>query len=215
MYGEKITNRNACTCKSKVPAAEWQFWLDEKTERKMFIGPVDVKATKKVKTRLARQESRDTSPKKQKQTFVEELNEDSQSSSLEEESEVSSIDSQQSADFEFDFEKYQNTFQYKELSEIMERTGESNRDACKIVNACMTDMGFIFPTYLLDPVKLRRQSKHWREITAKQHTTALSGLSCLGFDGRIDITRSILDKKSYTQLELLEFLKEDHYVIVS
>ena len=57
--------------------------------------------------------------KKQKQTFVEELSEDSQSFSLEEESEVS-IDGQQSADFEFGFEKYQNTFQYKELSEIME-----------------------------------------------------------------------------------------------
>ena len=134
MCGEKITNRNACTCKIKVPAAEWQFWLDQKTERKMFFGPVDVKATKKIKTRLARQESRDTSRKKQKQTFVEELSEDSQSFSLEKESEVF-IDSQQNADFEFGFEKYQNTFQYKELSEIMERTGVSNRNACKIVNA--------------------------------------------------------------------------------
>ena len=130
---------------------------------------------------------------------------------MEEESEVSR-DSQQSADFEFGFEKYQNTFQYKELGEIMERTGVSSRDACKIVNACMKDMGFVSPTYLFDPAKLRRQIKHWREISAEEHATALSGLSCLGFDGRIDITRSILDKESYTQLE---FIKEDYYVIVS
>ena len=40
----------------------------------------------------------------------------------------------------------------------------------------------------------------------------MSGLSCLGFDGRIDVTRSILDKESYTKLE---FIKEDYYVIVS
>ena len=40
----------------------------------------------------------------------------------------------------------------------------------------------------------------------------MSGLSCSRFDGRIDITRSILDKESYTQLE---YIKEDHYVIVS
>ena len=37
-------------------------------------------------------------------------------------------------------------------------------------------------------------------------------MSCLGFDGRIDINRSTLDKESYIQLE---FIKEYHYVIVS
>ena len=169
------------------------------------------KSNKKIKTRLARQESRDPSRKKLNQTFVEELSEDSQSSSLEKEPEVS-IDSQQRADFEFGFEKYQNTFQYKELSEIMQRTEVRNCHACKIVNACMKDMGFVSPTYLLDPAKLRRQRKHWREISAEEHATALSGLSCLGFDGRTDITRSILVKESYTQLE---FIKKDHYVIVS
>ena len=154
---EKIAHCNACTCKTKVPAAEWKFWLDQKTRRNMFIGPVEVKATKKIKTRFARLESRGTSRKKQKQTFVEELSEDSQSSSLEKESEVS-IDSQESADFEFGFEKYQNTFQNKELSEIMVRTGVSNQDACKIVNACVKDMGFVSPTYLLDPAKKTKKA---------------------------------------------------------
>ena len=57
MCGKKITNRNACTCKTKVLAAEWQLWLDQKTERKVFIAPVDVKATKKIITRFARQEN--------------------------------------------------------------------------------------------------------------------------------------------------------------
>ena len=36
----------------------------------------------------------------------------------------------------------------------MERIGVSNRDACKIVNACTKNMGFVSPTYLLDPAKL-------------------------------------------------------------
>ena len=72
--------------------------------------------------------------------------------------------------------------------------------------------GVCFSYLLLNLAKLRRQRKHWKEISAEEHATALSGLSCLGFDGRIDITRSILDKESYTQLE---FFKEDHYVIVS
>ena len=70
--GKKITNCNACTCKTK-PNYQQQngnFGWNKKTDRKMFIGPVDVKATKKIKTRLARQESRDTSRKKQQQTFV-------------------------------------------------------------------------------------------------------------------------------------------------
>ena len=75
----------------------------------------------------------------------------------------------------------------------------------------MKDIWSVSPTYPLDPAKLRRQRKHWREISAAEHATALSGLSCLGFDGKID-TRSILDKESYTQLE---FIKEDHYIIAS
>ena len=83
-------------------------------------------------------------------------------SSSEQHSEVS-MDSQQSEDSDFGFQKYQNTFEYYELSEIMERTAVSNRDACKSVNACMKDLGFDSPVYVLDPAKLKRQRKHWRE----------------------------------------------------
>ena len=54
--------------------------------------------------------------------------------------------------------------------------------------------------------------KYWRDVFTTEHTSSLSGLSCLEFNGRIDTNRSLIDKEGYTQLE---FVKEDHYVIVS
>jgi len=169
----KITDRGSCKCKNKVPATEWEFWLDQKNNRKLFIGAVDVAATKKLKKRAARQESREATRKKQciQQAPAEESSvEYDVSSGLDEHSDVS-MAGQQSEDSDFGLEKSHNTFQYKELSEIMERTGVSNRDACKIVNACMKDLGFVSPMYLLDPAKLRRQRKYWREVSTEQHTT--------------------------------------------
>ena len=170
----------------------------------MFIGSVDVGATKKIKKRIARLESLYLTMKKQcsMQLLVEEtLSEDSQSFSFEDESEVS-IKSYSSEDSNVVTKKYQNTFQYQELSEIMERTGVSNRDACKIVNACLKDLGVACASYVLDPAKFRRQRKHWRKIADKEHDNALSGLRCLGFDGRVDITRSFVNKEGYKHLNL-------------
>ena len=45
-----------------------------------------------------------------------------------------------------------------------------------------------------------------------QNTNGLYGLRCLGFDGRIDSTKSFVDKEGYSQLQ---FVEEDHYAIVS
>jgi hypothetical protein len=39
----------------------------------------------------------------------------------------------------------QNILQYPQLSEMMERTGISNRDACKIINTCLKDMKLDIP----------------------------------------------------------------------
>ena len=75
----------------------------------------------------------------------------------------------------------------------MERTEVSNQYACKIVNALMKNSGFDSPVYVLNPAKLKCQRKHWREQCTEEHTTAMSGLGCLGFDGRVDTTRSLVD----------------------
>ena len=34
-----------CPLSHKIPPTEWSFWLDQKTERKMYIGAIDIKAT--------------------------------------------------------------------------------------------------------------------------------------------------------------------------
>ena len=94
----------------------------------------------------------------------------------------------------------------------MEQTGVSIRNACKIVNACMRDMGLASTDHLLDSAKLRRQRKYCRDVSTKKHTSGLSSLRCVGLNGRIDITGSLIDEEDYTYLK---FVKDDHYVIVS
>ena len=48
-------------------------------------------------------------------------------------------------------------YQYPSLCEMMERTGISNRYACKVVNACLEDMGLNTQEELLMPSNSRSQ----------------------------------------------------------
>src|ERR1043165_2762817 len=51
-----VLEKSQCTCPllKEIPAAEWSFWLDQKTERRMYIGAVDKKATAKLKKKEMR-----------------------------------------------------------------------------------------------------------------------------------------------------------------
>ena len=51
-------------------------------------------------------------------------------------------------------EKYQNSFQHQELSEVTETTEVNNRYASKIVKVCLKDLAFASASLLLYPAKL-------------------------------------------------------------
>ena len=61
-----VVERNQCSCalSSKVPPLEWNFWLDQKTSRKMYIGLIDRSATLKLQKRKSRAKSRPSLPAK-------------------------------------------------------------------------------------------------------------------------------------------------------
>ena len=48
--------RSACKCPlaCKIPATEWEFWIDQKTNRNMFIGKVDKEVTVKLQKKAKR-----------------------------------------------------------------------------------------------------------------------------------------------------------------
>src|ERR1043165_995259 len=58
-YDAGIHERSSCTCPllMKIPPLEWDFWLDQKSDRRMFIDVVDKETTKKLQSRMKRKQS--------------------------------------------------------------------------------------------------------------------------------------------------------------
>jgi hypothetical protein len=216
-----ILARDQCQCAIKVPVVEWDFWRDQKSDRKMVIGPVDEEITAALQKRcerLERQERYRQSVLQQASTSTAGVEQDSSSTPSESspensggEDEVSTDSTRnKSTDSDCDSSSYeQNRRQYPNLCEIMERSGLSNRDACNIINACLQDMGLNQSENLLEASKLRRQRTYWRKKEVSQHSQTLQRLLCIGFDGRRDETR-VLEGDKVTRTR-----KEDHYVVVA
>jgi hypothetical protein len=216
-----IIARDQCRCAIKVPVVEWDFWRDQKSDRKMVIGPVDEEITAVLQQRcerLERQERYKQCMLQQASTSRTGVKQDSSSTSSDSGPESSgggdeiSLDStgNTSSDSDCENSSYgQNRRKYPNLCEIMERSGLSNRDACNIINACLQDMGLDQSENLLEASKLRRQRTYWRKKEVVEHLQILQRLLCIGFDGRIDETR-VLKGDSVARTR-----KEDHYVIVA
>ena len=159
-----LCQRDQCRCATKVPAIEWDFWCDQNSERKMSIGPVDEKTTTVLQRRCERKETEGYRQCLAASTSAEifEHTEEDTSCSTSPDASVKSSDSEDKvtnpSDDDYDINRdEQNRRQYPNLCEIMERTGLSNRDACKIINACLQDMGLDQSENWLEASKLRRQ----------------------------------------------------------
>lgn len=217
-----ILNRDQCKCSAKVPQLEWEFWIDQHFDRKMFMGAVDLKTTSVLKRRKERHEKsekrfvrqsqqREYARAAQASTFCRDSDDELllESEALVVESDNDDIYQSSLTESSSDSEtKAQNRFQYRNLSEMIERTGVSNRDACKLINAFLKDMCLDSEENLLEETKLRRQRQRWRQTNLKLHSESTRELCCIGFDGKIDETR-------VGQGKLRKTKREDHYVIVS
>ena len=213
-----ILERDKCRCTVKVPQIEWQFWCDQKSDRKMVIGSIDEEVTAMLEKRHARQE-RERSHKQDKAqepstssaavedqlTFERSISHSSDSEE-QQEYENSGDSDEGSSDLQ------QNRRQYPNLCSIMERTGLSNRDACKVINACLEDMGLDQPENFLEATKLRRQRIYWRTKEVEEHSKTLQQLLCIGFDGRINETRHVHNVQA-GRVAITK--RQDHYVIVA
>ena len=211
-------DRDQCRCKVKIPAMEWSFFLDQNRGRKMVIGHVDHEVSVVLQRRMLRKEQQERYKEKQLMTvesshechMVEEA-EDLESddsicvsgSSQEHDSSTSTMSSTSP------MAVCQNRSQYPNLCQIMDRSGVSNQDACRIINAYLQDMGLNKEENLVEPTKLRRQRRMWRNKEASSHADRLKKLKCVGFDGKIDDTRL------YKTRNVQRLSKEDHYVIVT
>src|SRR5579872_59989 len=184
-----------CPLQLKIPPVEWDFWMDQKTHRKLFIGVVDNETTSKLQKRMKRKH-RLRFPREGTLLITDAVSTDSLHDSSHDsdgsqekgDSYAVDVEGDLSSDDECVKGKGQNRLKYPELCKAVERCKVSNRDACIIVNAVLKDMHAFSPKTIIDPSKLRRQRELWRDKAIKDHEITCSKFTCIGFDGKKDST---------------------------
>ena len=218
-----IQENSQCICplSHKIPPTEWSFWLNQKTERKMYIGAIDIKATGMLQKKEMRAVKRLKFVRNQKIKYETKINyiynnisDDADDDGGEDvelqlnmgdevlEHEISSGESDDGV------AAPRNMKQYPELCKALDRCKISNRDACLVVNAVLKDMKLLSAETAIDPAKLRRQRGLWRQKQVSKHAAEMQELICIGFDGKKDLT--FVEKSG-----IRRSIKEEHYVIVS
>ena len=219
-----VLEKSQCICplSHKIPTAEWSFWLDQKTERKMYIGAIDKKATAKFQKKEMRAVKRlkyerkhgnenMKSETKVNYSYSDMSDDDDGGDDVELQlntgddvlgCEISSGESDDGA------VAVRNMKQYPQLCKALDRCKISNRDACLVVNAVLKDMNLLSAETAIDPAKLRRQRSIWRQKQVSKHAAQMQELICIGFDGKQDLT--------FVEISgVRRSIKEEHYVIVS
>lgn len=203
--GVRVRSECSCPLPSKIPVLEWDFWIDQKTVRQMFIGEIDKETT----AILDKRQKRKQQIAQSQEMSLLHVEVDNDSSDLESD-EIVGDDELSERELSDDDEcgTVQNRNRYEELCKAVDRCKISNRDTCIIVNAVLKDLNMLSSSTIIDPAKLRRQRKLFRDQVVKQHSDENSQLTCIGFDGKQDIT---LVKGSSCRRSITE----EHYAIVS
>lgn len=225
----KCKDFNLCMCKNKVPKTEQEFLKDQRTERKMFIGNVDVQLTKVLQNRMERkakakkglmigQNSQDNI------ALITESNVlDTTSSPVKENDDLSESSSSSASEFNFHIDSPSTTkttkkdlrgVNFNNLAEACDRTGVSDRSASLLVNAVLQDLGVVSrqdPSKLLNRSKLRRERKRRRTELKKESTNNLK-VTAVYFDGRKDRTL-VMEKKGNTFHK--KYILEEHIVLIA
>lgn len=207
-FDKGAREKSSCKCpqKQKIPKNEWEFWVDQHTERKMIIGSVNKVESSKVLSREKRQ-CRKRSIKGDCEGRVLEMS-DTEGTSCEVLSEEYEEFNEDTDEYEEESILNQNRNQYPELCKAVDRCGVSNRDACLISNALLKDMKLLTSKTAIDGSKLWRQRIYWRDKAMKEHEEENKNIICLGFDGKKDST--LMNTGGCRRVE-----KEEHYVTVA
>ena len=207
-FSAGISDRSQCHCKLplKIPAIEWDFWVDQNTCRKCIIGKVDMTTSSKL-ARKGKGKSVKVAEDYNDVNDDDDDDDDDKAEEIEEDSDgdTSMFLSDQSSDDSF---SQQNRYKYPELCKVLDRCKISNRDACMIANAVLKDLNLLTSKNIIDPSKIRRQRKFWREQEIQLHSDDTKELVCIGFDGKQDMT--LVEKTN-----LRRNVKEEHYVLIS
>lgn len=186
-----------CKCNTKVPFREREFLTDQRTDRKIVIGSIDVITTKKIERSLKRKRTETvTKPGiiitetaiSRTNTFL--IPEDHNLDDLNEANDFVNI-----ANNVRTCQAIPGTSQMRlalpSLAQACDRTGVSDRSAAIIANAVLKDVGLISKeekSKIIDRSKIRRERKRARKATKEQHNIDNNPFYAIYFDGRKDKT---------------------------
>lgn len=191
---EKLFDVSSCKCKDlelckcskdqKIPKEERAFLIDQRTERKMIMGTVDLLTTKRKKKLSDRKI-------KLKSYYDSNICEPGPSHKIPDTSITSeSSDEEQTFPPSSSKPKKRKIASLKNLSTICDRYGISDRAAAAVASAVLQDAEI--NNEVIDKSKLRRARQKLRKETLAQ--TQFDTIPALYFDGRKDKTMKIVMK---------------------
>jgi hypothetical protein len=240
---KKLFNFSSCKCRDfhscncpkekKIPKIEQQFLSDQRNDRLMFIGSVDVNVTKKLQKRTAREA---VSEPTRSEISIETISLTSDSS-LNSESDLDEfvppkrtlkrLRHEDEDSFEESFDDSVTGVSSSKLpaSKIpktltnfaiaCDRVGVSDRGAALLSSSLLEDISITestikSPNIILDKNKIRRERSKTRLNTKKQKS--VSQITSIYFDGKRDIT--LIDEKRGNKIYRKK-ITEDHISVIS
>ena len=205
----KCTDFEKCVCpkEKKVPIKERNFLVDQRSSRKMYIGPIDRSATKQMKKSF----QRTLDDKIQGERNVLPLNDtiELESSSASSSNKDFDEDSNYSApQYELKSPKSEKK-SLQNFAVACDRTGVSSRAAAMIVTAALDDISSGKPT-IIDRNKVSRERKKSRFQSLK--SVNYENVTSIYFDGRKD--RMFVMEKSREKRATKETV-EEHITVLS
>lgn len=220
----KCPDFTKCSCppERQVPLKEQKFLLDQRNERKMAIGTLDVATTQKIKMTCARRlarlkqegnvEQQEPSTSKQEETSQEQLSSSASSNNEDTASTASSLSYEPTPKEKVSMMK-ETKMTLHAVAEACDRTGISDRVAAFIASSTLQDVGSIqenVATAVIDRNKIRRARKRVRSEHQKNDKITLP-LQGIFFDGRKDktMTHEEIDNVKHKRIVV-----EEHIVLV-
>lgn len=217
----KCVDFSLCKCKNKVPARERDFLVDQRNDRKMFIGSIDPVVTQSIQRTLHRKNLEKSSLLSTSNCNVLDMGPSSDSGETDDDiysnfqsNDVKSCDTKQKDSTQEAVSK-QMRIKLPSLAQACDRTGVSDRSAAIIASAVLKDIGLVTTeesSKIIDRSKVRRERKRTRNTLRSQLKQEEVFLQAIYFDGRKDNTlvqRLIGNKNHRTTVS------EEHIVIVS
>lgn len=213
---QKKKSRNDCSCPEKIPKSEWDFYIDQNTERKMIISlSIDKKLSARVQSKQNRaskiqlQYNKEAERSQNQQSLI-----DTSLDVFEDNFEENYNDEDFSVLYMKKTTSQRNYYSYSKTAQMADRLGISNSAVAALHNAILSDLDLLKEETTLDCTKIGRARKKFREEAINSHLSdkIKEGIKCIAFDGRKDFT-NIHVENVYGRMRQQK-VKEEHITLI-